>query len=117
MKQAQVSDVLKGYKTVDDIINFAIGKGAGSSAALEMDKIKKDAIDKLDLDIKDINRGEGVGKGLSKADKEETIKKKLIELNQLKNEGQATAQGVSDQNQQTAAPNILNYWNCQWMVK
>ena len=43
---------------------------------------------------------------------------KLLELNkQLKDMEQSTAAGVMNQQQQTAAPNILNYWNCQWMVR
>ena len=49
--------------------------------------------------------------------KSAAINAMLTELNQIKNQAQQTAQIVNGQAQQTATPNILNYWNCQWMVK
>lgn len=109
VKTAKTLDQFKDYKE-SEIIGFALGKGAGTAASMEMDNIRKAQIDSLEEKIKEKSRTNS-GKPT------EEIRKLLIDLNQLKSEAQKTTQMVTEQGQQTAAPNILNYWNCQWMVR
>lgn len=103
-------------KVREMVLNSAVGKGLD-----DIDQKMRDAlIMEKNTILKEVNDSKNALSGATdeKGNFKDARMARFKNIQEsLKNLEQQTAGAVTSQGQQTAAPNILNYWNCQWMIR